>query len=437
MQKCVESLRRNFFRSLEIATDKLVPTRYVLSTQKYFETMLAMMAKALKALLSTLVSIFISLMVLEGVSYVYYHYYLGNKKSAKELFETQFVLRPEKDDCWWEDTIDFHPFLSFAYHKDRHCSSSQRNNVGLKGRKMPMFNDPNYYDILILGGSVAELFAQLDDKGTNGFERYLNDRYKSPNGKPFRILNGALSAGTQPQQVISFALFGGFSDAVISIEGYNELVHFRSREPMETPSRPWIELYDREHSGYFKTELRSLTKKLNNAVMNSFLENSYFMFLVCTNSFLYADSLTKTDNNYPIFELSPMSDQEMKNFTYDRYAYYLQQIKAMASSRGEKIMFFLQPVPAISKSLTENEKLVTGNLDYKEEYLSLVQHLLALQKEGLPIESLLDILKDYRDEAYVDSIHFISSGGYGGGAYDVMFEAMARHIEKSWGLKRK
>ena len=76
--------------------------------------------------------------------------------------------------------------------------------------------------ILVTGGSVAAQFAQLLPGGPRYLEQALNERYISPMGQPFLVLNGGDAAWKQPQQIILFLLYVDAIDTVVTLDGFNE-----------------------------------------------------------------------------------------------------------------------------------------------------------------------------------------------------------------------
>ena len=125
--------------------------------------------------------------------------------------------------CRYVDTMFPHPYLAFVHHHDNPCGVPDANNIGLLGDNFPVARNNDRYVVLVTGGSVASQIAQPFDPSKRGFlERELNRHYVSPTGKPFQVLNGALGAWKQPQQMILFAIYGEFVDVVVTLDGYNE-----------------------------------------------------------------------------------------------------------------------------------------------------------------------------------------------------------------------
>jgi hypothetical protein len=76
---------------------------------------------------------------------------------------------------------------------------------------------------LLTGGSVASQLGQNNlPPAPHYLEEELNNRYVSPSGKPFLVLNGGDGAWKEPQQLILFAMYAGTVDAVLTLDGFNE-----------------------------------------------------------------------------------------------------------------------------------------------------------------------------------------------------------------------
>src|SRR4029450_1176602 len=57
-------------------------------------------------------------------------------------------------------------------------------------------------------------------------EEELNEKYVSPNGKPWLVLNGGDGAWKEPQPFILFALYASSVDAVVHLGGFKEHYFF-------------------------------------------------------------------------------------------------------------------------------------------------------------------------------------------------------------------
>jgi hypothetical protein len=97
-------------------------------------------------------------------------------------------------------------------------------------------------------------------------------------------------------------------------------------------------------------------------------------------------------------------------FNIEQYRKYARIIDAVAKAEGVRAAFFVQPVPAIGKGLTEEERRVVGNLGYAALYTRLANALLEAQADGLQVFSLIDVFRDRHDTIYGDPIHFAHDG---------------------------
>lgn len=124
--------------------------------------------------------------------------------------------------------FDFHPYVGYVGRKDAQpWADSQKsfNEYGMltiDERKYPYEKKPNEFVVAVLGGSVAEIFANVGERHLN---RYLKASYGVD--KKVVFINLATGGYKQPQQLfhLQYALLSGFVfDAVINIDGFNDLV---------------------------------------------------------------------------------------------------------------------------------------------------------------------------------------------------------------------
>lgn len=374
---------------------------------------------------------------LEIFCLVYLGLSTGQWASANYFFRHHFAQQ-QKAGCWWADSIAPHPYLSFAYHRGQPCSQEGINEFGLKGPDFPAVNDPEFYDILVLGGSVAELFTAHRTQAPNFLEKRLNERYLSPNGKPFRLLNAAISAGRQPMQLISLTLFGSRTDAVISLEGFNELVPYRLSRPLLGPTLEWRNLMA---SGYGLAQYGPLfmAKFLANSAADNFIfSHSYVSFLATRLLYSVAErsassgavGLDFAEIQFP----SGWTEKERRAEVMREYKRVLRLQRAMAKEGKQPYFAFIQPAPALYKRLTDQEKSVVGDLSYGALYQEFTDGILALREEGYPIASLLKILASVDESLYVDNIHFDGEGTVGRGN-ELLANAIADTLGREWRLQ--
>ncbi len=387
------------------------------------------------------------LVVLEGTAKVVYAVREGGYVSTAELFarnSNEFIRdleRPE-DDCTYLDTLYPHPYLAFVHHDTPPCGiRSQLNSQGLFGEELPLQRDPEYFTILLTGGSVGAQLGQVNNPGSpKHLEVSLNARYRSPTGKPFRVFNGGDGAWKYPQQLILFAIYGPFVDGLVTLDGYNEHsgVRFGSRDRIEKPANNFIEVnplanysVDALGGAWAVNRLRSVIRGTP-VVKRSHL--AYLLFQAARGA--WATALADVDDplrqrQASMFTLPAEWDAEQAwQWNVERYADYIRSMETMGSRLGVKTAFFIQPAPAFGKVLTDEEAAVVGPLDYADSYVAMTGHLLALRSETINIFSLLTLLEEVADTIYADHIHFERAGR----GYTLMAERMATDIATAWQL---
>ncbi|MGB5161236.1 MAG: hypothetical protein WBO69_18575 [Thermoanaerobaculia bacterium] len=122
----------------------------------------------------------------------------------------------------------FHPYLGYVGNPGAHPwgeSMPPFNEFGMLSvlnHPYPFEKSANQFVIGVVGGSVAEIFANLTEQKLG---RYLRDEYGFD--KELVLINLATGGYKQPQQLfqVQYALLSGFElDAVLNIDGFNDLV---------------------------------------------------------------------------------------------------------------------------------------------------------------------------------------------------------------------
>jgi hypothetical protein len=392
--------------------------------------------------------------LLEGGCAAYYrlrnHTFVSVARMLAE--EQNTFIRQAKDDrnCTYLDTLFPHPYLAFVHHANPPCGIINANNVGLFGRDFPAERDPRYFTILLTGGSVT---AQLSGAGRtltpNDLEQVLNERYESPGGSGFQVLNGGDGAWKQPQQTILFLLHAQAVDAVVTLDGYNDHGFLLNSEGtrFEAPAanfltvNPWLETGPRKLLGvwiYGAIYRHSQTHWLTS--------HSYAAYGITRT---VREAIRRWAEREPpgarrttpssIFSL-PSDWDRPKRYTWnlEEYRKYMRIIDAVAVRLGVRAAHFIQPVPAIARTLTPEEARVVGDLSYTDSYARMTAALLALNGEGIAVFSLLDVFSGVREPIYADHIHCIVDPKTGESrGYRIMAERMADILEAHWHLRRK
>jgi hypothetical protein len=308
------------------------------------------------------------------------------------------------DNCSWGDKVTIDPYLAVRYHHEAPCAHPLANPQGLLGASLPRQKDTDHYNVLLLGGSVAELLHL-----SGSFEQELNARYLSPTGRPFKVWNLSVSSGQQPRQAIAHFLHGHSADLVVSLEGYNEHVAFKSGVPLDQPPKFWQHLESNLTRFRRKSRLPSLiAAEIRGSAARleqSWLRHSYFL------ASLHLVGYELAQKEIDSWSLSPQDtpDESAKAQAqfFQTYRQYLSSMDIHAQARQQQVMVFLQMVPALHKPLTEAELRRAGDLSYAEAYAQMVNELTQWSGKNLRVVSLLDTFKDYSQDLYIDMIHFL------------------------------
>ena len=168
------------------------------------------------------------------------------RPSSIERTQNTYVRDSTKgSSCRYVDTLFPHPYVAFVHHANPPCGMPWVNNVGLFGDDFTVSKRPDRYVVLLTGGSVASQLGQnAKPPAPRYFEEELNNKYVSPNGKPFLVLNGGDGAWKQPQSFILFSLYATSVDAVVTLDGFNEHYFFwpGAQERLERPLSNFIDV---------------------------------------------------------------------------------------------------------------------------------------------------------------------------------------------------
>ncbi|MGZ3695416.1 MAG: hypothetical protein ACXWQO_14965 [Bdellovibrionota bacterium] len=138
--------------------------------------------------------------------------------------------------CSLSDSLMPNPFFGFTHNLSLPCHPRFVSNVGLiDSHDFPLKRDPEAFSVVLVGGSVASQMAVGPSNAPSWLELSLNKKFISPNGKPFRISSGAMGAWHYPSQITFLTLYGDSMDAVVAIDGYNEVEKARFNMPIYAP----------------------------------------------------------------------------------------------------------------------------------------------------------------------------------------------------------
>jgi len=394
-----------------------------------------------------LFSAILLVLLLEAGSFAVLAWRYGGFTSSRERFRrdtntyTERVTRSGA--CSYVDTLFPHPYLAFVHHGNAPCGIPDINNIGLFGRNYPSEKSPDKFVVLLTGGSVAAQFAQFHNAAPSYLEQILNRDYVSPKGGAFEVLNGGDGAWKQPQQTILLMLYADAVDGVVTLDGFNEHYMIGSGKRFEYPANNFITVNPLAVEDFDAIARSWIWGGVHRfAAQNPVLSRSSTVYLIlkvlgpAVRGEVPADARKTTVDS--LFALPPDWEPSKRiDWSQKQYRKYITMMQSVARDSGLLSAFFIQPVPAIGKTLTAKEKAVTGDLSYASTYRSMTDSLLALRSGGVPIYSLLDMFQDSQETLYGDEIHMIQGTDGESVGYRMMAEQMVRVLAQSWHLKRR
>jgi len=406
-----------------------------------------MMKRAAFKIVAGLCALVLSGISVELLANVYLYARDGRYVSARRRLDglrNTFIddLTRRRSDCRYVDTLFPHPYLGFVHHGNPPCSLPV-NNMGLFGPDYPSDRPHDRFVILLTGGSVAAQFASPGPGGPPYLQSILEHEYLSPNGQPFLLLNGGDGAWHQPQQLILFLLYADAVHAVVTLDGYNERYMVGAHVRFEYPPNAFMDVNPLVNSAYsYVVKQWILGKLYARAVSSRVLSRSQAAYMVLAR----IDAVIKQDlqsaqpktNTSSIFALPPEWDEERRVAWADgQYRKYIRAMDAIAAQNDVLVAHFIQPAPAIGKTLTAEEKAVVGDLSYRARYQRITGDVLSLAKEGTPIFSLLDLFAQNRNTLYADVIHLRRAADGESEGYRLIAERIAETLARTWHLRPK
>ena len=404
--------------------------------------------------ITALLGVVMALAAVEVTAIVWLMIEDGRYTPAAELFErtqntyVRDVTRGSA--CRYVDTLYPHPYLAFVHHANPPCGLSNVNNIGLFNTDFPTAKPADRYVVLIVGGSVASQLAQnFPPPAPRFLEEELNRRYVSPTGKPFLVLNGGDGAWKQPQPFILFALNAQAVDAVLTLDGFNEHYFFiwGTEERIERPLSNFIDVNPFVADENFgDAAIGWVMGRIAGTLANlPALSHSHAAYMVVRGIEAAAkgkDSFksSKKTTLPGLFAMPPELRKDRDTFFNTQiglYQHYVRGIEGIAREHNVKTAYFLQPIPAWGKTLTEDEKRVSGDASYVPLYRRMVAGMLSLRERGLAIYDLGDMLQNEPGTLYADHIHFIRTKDGESPGYRLMAARVAQLLSETWKLAPK
>jgi hypothetical protein len=357
----------------------------------------------------------LSLIVLELVCVAVYWIHDGALLSVQqELDRESSPYIHGKPGCLYVESLYPHPYLGYVFSKNPPCGHETISDGGMLGGDIPGARRPDKFVVLLTGGSLAVELLQF---GGGSLAEELNRRFVIP-GKEIVVVAGAVDAWKEPQQLILFLTHVRGVDAVITLDGYNELeIPKNARSAFELP---WRGSVLATNPGYDATyaqiqELARAANGLYDFERGHWLPaHSKLVHFVLSQLRQHrrrqAAALAKSGEHPPmsldtLFGAGTRGDDRRRlDETAQHYADYLRMMDAVAARFDVRVAHFLQPIAAWNKPLTDEEQRIVGS-DDGHDYHDLVERLLLLRREGSSVFSLLDLYADWKETLYIDAVH--------------------------------
>ncbi len=412
------------------------------------------MRRVIFGVISVLAGVGIALACFEAFAIAWLTWQDGAYISATERFSrlqnTYVRDATNAAGCTYADTLFPHPYLAFVHHDIPPCGLKRISNVGLTGDDLPSVKRNDRYVILLTGGSVAAQLGQVEPRPAPRYlEDELNAHYVSPTGKPFQVINGGAGAWKQPQQLILFALYSNVVDAVVTLDGYNEVLMMRDDQTqrLEMPALNFLEVNPiAAQDGFGNVVVAWMAGRIAGAIgHHGVLGHSHaaYLFVKAVERSVKGGGQFRSEGTVVfgrMFEIpaelrsGPLA---VMNFQLAQYRRYISLMSLIAREEGVKSMFFLQPVPAIGKELTDSERQVNRDLWYGGPYREVVRRLGELRQEGIAVVDILDVFVEEKGTIYADDVHPYRAPGGESRGYRLIAARMARDIASGWGLRSK
>jgi hypothetical protein len=350
--------------------------------------------------------------------------------------------------CRYIDTLFPHPYVAFVHHGNPPCGIPNVNNAGLFNDDLPVVKRTDRFSILLVGGSLAAQLAQNQPWPPRFLEEELNNRYISPNGKPFLVLGGGDGAWKQPQPFILFSLYASALDGVVSLEGGNERFWFvpGTESRLEKPGSNFLAVNPfAADENFGDAAIGYLMGRVAGALAEApILGQSHAVYLIVRgieaaakgHGNLKSSKKTTLDSLFAMPEEIRKDPDKLFAVQLGLYQKYMKMTEAIARNQGVKSAYFLAPVPAFGKELSEEEKRVVGDLSYGPLYRRMVDGMMTLREEGVPVFDLGEVFKDVHERVYADeSGHMQRTKDHDSLGNRIMAARMAETIAATWGLQ--
>jgi hypothetical protein len=310
---------------------------------------------------------------------------------------------------------------------------------GFRNRHVPDDKPKDEFWIGLFGGSVAFCSAASDERATIAGQLQAHLERQRVAGKTVRVLNLALPAGQQPQQLLICALHLDRLDGVITFDGVNEVVIPGSYNvgtmPLGFPYRP---IYQALYGGGISDEQVALSWRRR--IARERFESRPWLLRALTGRSFRAEVARLTKQ---LRDASPVRDfrslfpstaaqpADAAAQGAEAWGRYVERMHALCQASSVRTLFTVQPIPDRQKPMTANE---VAALDRYREVVALrhagydliLEKAATLRQQGLPVEPMTDVFAEHHEEIYTDLIHFEDRG------CSLVADRLAQLVHDTW-----
>ena len=359
---------------------------------------------------------------------------LTSAADLKEMYFKNLYGGLSTEDCSWGTNVRPHPYLSYYYAFNAPCRP-KKNNYGFAGSDFPLEYDSQYFSILLIGGSVAEQLGGhvFGGESIYALEKTLNDKFYSPNKKPFKVLNASMAGNKQPTSAIAALFFIDKADVVISVEGYNESINYKAGRVFESPSMAWLDLASAQANPAAFLALKvvmSAVRKTDFFPLNQSYALHYLSRGIISKLSEKMNENRSQIDPYGAINSGSSLENNQKKFL-ESYVKYLDEIYALSKFQNKKFILFLQPNPFIFKDLTAEEKINVSHLESIEDSIKIVYPYILKNTKATTV-SLATVFQDHPETLYLDHIHTNPKG------LEIMANSIAKTLaeKEHWPAKK-
>jgi hypothetical protein len=367
-----------------------------------------------RKLLSVALSVLIAGLLIESFFILVYRLrdgkFIPAERAYKSIAPREYNLT-QLESCTNPHGLAPHPYLGFSHLAKSFCGD-QLKGMGHTGSAFPRAKDPRNFTVLLTGASVPKQLLTASPSLTGLLSHYTAD------GRTIVVLDGTEAAWKQPQQLILLMLSLDRIDAVLTLEGFNELSFNKAYQYDHDFTVPFWPAYRKANLGTligFRDHATLLF--VENAFVfvdtHPWLKRSRTAFFVLESLRKYTRSTIHDIDTYPVaseveevFRLPDDWDyQTRRNYFFASYLRYIRTMHALAASNNIRFDFFLQPVSAVGKPLSDVEQANLKDASYRDDYLDMEKQLLSLSQEHIPVHSLTQVFANHPETLYEDGIH--------------------------------